>query len=821
MVSRRVCARLAACVAALCGASVVFLQPALAQETSPPVAEAPPVKASVTKTTDEATQAAETQAAETQAAETQATGAKIAPPVANLAPEPDPTDGVGHPAELRPPVYSATDANGVNLITGSYSQGELINSIGGRGGRGLEASNSYFSGTGRGSMNSYFQLSDDSRFVYTNLVLQGESMTFRGNPTSGCCVHVGDSVGSWSYPGSVITYTAPDGRVATFENRTWSSNNPTPIGLITSLKYPTGEVLTFTRDGSQNTKIESSLGYALVGPGGGAFSALSPVAANLRNGGCDTTQCSGPTYANEMDRGRTLTASGSAPIGGPFTLTFRNATGDKPRTYSLNITTDDQVERVTSFTDGVSTWTYSYVYVVDTWSSVGTQYLPTDGILTTTATGPQNYKRVVKSRTGNGHVLSDTDSEGHTTTYQYVGDEQGLLGKGKLVQVTMPEGNRTYFKMDGYRNVTAMWRIPKGAEAGVVDPDLKSIPGATVVRAGYSCRPTPAGGQNCTSPDWMRDARGNQTDYAYDADTGELLSATQPAGPNGVRPQVRYAYGAFTARYLKNGVMTAASPVRRLVRSSTCAIGAAPACLGTADETVTEYGYEDSNAPNNVRLTSVTTRAGDNSLSATTTYAYNDRGDVISVDGPLPGSNDLVQAYYDASRWQVGEVGVDPDGTGYLRHRARKSVYRADGQVSASYVGVVADRSEATFNDSFQVLSSSTIGYDGQARAVLQTAYGTGGQAVAQSQTAFDDLGRPICSTVRMNPAYFGEPPASACNPGPPGGDNPDRITFTTYDRDGRPLTVTSGYKSGAPRVEKTITYTDNGLEATVADGKP
>ncbi len=146
--------------------------------------------------------------------------------------------------------------------------------------------------------------------------------------------------------------------MATFEKRVWNSSNPTPIGLITSLTYPSGEKLTFTRatgPGYEKMKVESSLGYAMVGPGGGAFSVHTPVTANLKNGGCDTNQCSGATYADEISRGRGLTGSVSAPIGAPFTITFRNATGDNPRTYILNTTTDDGKSRVTSFTNGVST----------------------------------------------------------------------------------------------------------------------------------------------------------------------------------------------------------------------------------------------------------------------------------------------------------------------------------------------------------------------------------------------------------------------------------------------------------------------------------
>ena len=92
------------------------------------------------------------------------------------------------------------------------------------------------------------------------------------------------------------------------------------------------------------------------------------------------------------------------------------------------------------------------------------------------------------------------------------------------------------------------------------------------------------------------------------------------------------------------------------------------------------------------------------------------------------------------------------------------------------------------------------------------------------TQYAYDAAGRPTCAAVRMNPATFSAPEANACALGTPGPDGPDRITYTEYDSVNRVTRITSGYATTtpyAPRVEKTVTYTDNGQEQTVADGKP
>jgi len=607
--------------------------------------------------------------------------------------------------EIKPPLYTAVDANGVDLISGVATFAQPMNSIGGEGPQGLSTSAMLRAGSPISSMNSYIQLSSDETNVYTTLVLMGSTMKFRGQPTGGGVTALDDATGKFSYPNSVITYTATDGTMATFQTVVWNSGNPSPIGRILSLKYPGGETLSFTRTTGfdPGLKVESSLGYALAG--GFSSGDYQASAANLKASTCDTLQCSGTSYSNQAAQGRTLQVSGSYTPG-TTTLVVTNPTGDRVRTYTIQNVAD--ADRVVSYSEGGTTWTYAYSFVADNFDS-----LPYDGILTTTVTDPQGHQRVVKSRQNNAHIISDTDNLGHTTSVQYLADAYGL-GRGKIYQITYPEGNRDYYEMDGYRNVTARWRIPKGASTTL---PVDQIPGTTVERASYSCRPTFAGGQNCKSPDWIRDARGAQTDFAYDSVTGELLSVTKPAGTNGVRPQTRNTYASFTPRYLQNGAMTAAAPVRRLVRTSTCATGAAPACVGTADETVTDYVYEDSSQPNNVRLLSTTTRAGDNSLSATTSYAYTDRGDVTAVDGPLPGAADTTRVYYDASRWKTGEIGPDPDGTGPLLFRASRTTYRADGQVTLSETGTATSQSDGAMS-SFAPLSFKRSAYDAQGRVV-------------------------------------------------------------------------------------------------------
>ena len=67
--------------------------------------------------------------------------------------------------------------------------------------------------------------------------------------------------------------------------------------------------------------------------------------------------------------------------------------------------------------------------------------------------------------------------------------------------------------------------------------------------------------------------------------------------------------------------------------------------------------------------TSVTSGAGDNSLTATQTMTYDPVGDLATVDGPLSGTADTTRYRYNAARERIGVISPDPDSTGGLKHR--------------------------------------------------------------------------------------------------------------------------------------------------------
>ncbi len=698
---------------------------------------------------------------------------------------------------IPPPQHSAVDGNGVDLISGSMSVRQAVNSIGPSGPGGLAESFSFGAGFSIPSMFSYVSLSPDG--ISATVSLMGRSQVFGGTFQDGQTLE-GNTL---SQDATAIVYALAEGTVARFQKVAINYQHPLPVrGNLQSVRFASGETLIFTGDAyGGSMEVESSLGYLMTGPN--AAREWDAIAANLTQGGCAGGTCSGPTFANQQALGRSLLRTSVFPS---TTVTITNPAGGTPKTYTILTTGDGVSSRVTSVSDGAGSWTYSYLEEYDQ------TFHPDDYILAVTVTDPLGNRRKVRSRLSSQKILSDTigikpdGTGGKTTTFQYDADNI-YPGLGRLVKIIAPEGDAVRYVYDTLSNVAGKWDDPKPG-SGLT---------ATSMTASYNMTLC-ASIRVCNRPDWIKDARGNQTDFTYDPVHGGVLTVTQPApDSSAVRPQTRYTYGQFTARYVRGGVMqAAAAPVWRLIQTSTCQTLAT--CAGTADEIVTAYTYEASTAANNVRLLSTTTRAGDNSLSATTSYAYDARGDATTVDGPLPGTADVTRTYYDASRWKVGLVGPDPDGGGPLLYRASKTDYRADGQASLAQVGTATSQSD-TAMASFVPLQQTATGYDAQWRAASNKLLSAAGVTQTLTQVGYDTAGRPICQTVRMNSATFVSPPA-ACALGTSGDDGPDRITYTAYDAASRVTQVTSGYLSAAPRVEKTATYTDNGKEATVADGK-
>lgn len=331
---------------------------------------------------------------------------------------------------------------------------------------------------------------------------------------------------------------------------------------------------------------------------------------------------------------------------------------------------------------------------------------------------PERYTGTVTNPDGStesfvvqsGLLYSQTDGLARTTSYGWNGAEgffhsiKGYARLAKLQSVSRPDGSSlTYSYQHGALSSATV--TPAGGGTALT----------TTVGLVSSC--TVANYRVCNKPVYIRDPKGNQTDYTYDPAHGGILTETLPADVNGVRPQKRYTYTQLYPKVLNSsGVLVSSTPVWRMTRMSECmsATAANPAsCVGTAAEKVTTYAYND----NNLFLTSVTVAAGDGTSSATTSYTYNYAGDVTMVDGPRTDVDDKQYTTYDALRRKVFEIGADPDGGGVLPRPVVHHVYDADGNEVRTEFGT----GNATDGSDFVVTRFKRMTYDAVTGQVTKT----------------------------------------------------------------------------------------------------
>ena len=424
------------------------------------------------------------------------------------------------------------------------------------------------------------------------------------------------------------------------------------------------------------------------------------------------------------------------------------------------------------------------------------------GVRTATVTRGAQPARVMRFDIASLHLLSEewqavASGPTYKRTYDYspsTTDPDGTL----LKSVTEPEGNSVRYAYDVRGNIVETRRVSKTPSAAA---DI-------VTRATFPAACSGATALFCNKPLTRTDARGQVTEYSYDPLHGELVSEKGPApdpSQPGLRPETRYSY----TQTKDDGTVSATNGIWLVTGISSCATGVS--CVGTADETKTviAYGY-------GLNVTSVTRGAGDNSVSATTTTRYDDVGNAVAVDGPLPGSGDTSYARYDVLRRPLGTVAPDPDGAGARNAQATRTTYNVDGTVQRVETGTDTTPASGGFGG-FTALQAVTSSYDAYHRRVKDVLT-AGGQTFAVSQQSYDAFGRVECTVTRMDPAQWGGQ-LNPCLPQTTGADEPDRVVRRGYDVLDRVVTLTTGYGTLVASSETTA-YSANGLVASVKDAK-
>jgi RHS repeat-associated protein len=704
-------------------------------------------------------------------------------------------------AQTGQPPHRAIDANGVDLISGTYPLQLTEGTIG----TGLGAITLERQGTGGGIgnwQNMYVQRAVSGSTTTAVVVLGDHSETFTYNGTSytpnqanGARLTGGDHA-DFAYVGS-------DGTVIVFgagtEDRNGASNlcshsnsNLTSCFAVpTSLTKPNGLTFTFewdvhancsttfNPDGSRDCTFAWRLDTVANSFGNSVDFAYNPVVVSMyQNPGPTWYQRTGATLSNG-----TVTRT----VDNNFvSSTATEVTDANGRVWTITDgTTTLGIQRPGSGSDDI-TVTFSGGAVSQVVrDGIATAYSRSvaSNIATTTITDAESHVSTVVANTSTGRITSVT-ALGHQTQYQYD-------SSGRLEKVTEPDGNYTFYTHDSRGNVTEVRRV---AKPGTNLPDI-------VTSADYepSCAHV-----WCNQPRTTTDERGNVTEYTYDDTHGGVTIVTAPApSGSGTRPQTRYSYTLTNGEYRLTGI-------------SACATGSAPSCLGTADETRTVIAYgTDGN------VASVQRRDGTGGLSATTAYAYSQLGDLETVDGPLSGTADTTRYRYDTARQLVGVIGPDPDGSGARRHQAQRITYDSGGRATLVEFGTVASQSDsdwAAIDVEYQTeqVYDSADHYRPTVRRLV-----SGTTVHALTQTNYDSLGRVLCVAQRMNPSEFASLPSDACTLDTTGGHGPDRITQTTYDALDRPLLVQTGVGvTGQTADEVATAYTANGRVNHVTDAE-
>jgi RHS repeat-associated protein len=192
-------------------------------------------------------------------------------------------------------------------------------------------------------------------------------------------------------------------------------------------------------------------------------------------------------------------------------------------------------------------------------------------------------------------------------------------------------------------------------------------------------------------------------------------------------------------------------------------------------------------------------------------------------------ASDYTTGYrYTAGRQLVGIIKPDPDGSaGPLKYAAIRNTIDARGLVTRVESGELAAWQAETIIPSawtgFTIFQTVDYLYDNMGRK-LQETVSAGGTIQGLTQYSYDASGRLDCTAIRMNPAAFSAPPASACTLGTAGtGTNNfgnDRIVKNYYDANDYLVKVQKAYGTPLQQDYAVYTRTAYGKPTSITDAR-
>lgn len=733
--------------------------------------------------------------------------------------------------DFTPPTVSAVDGNGVDIVSGEFTHSVTEVVIGPQGAGGLVYGRTYrgdrTSGTWRSSFSGTIRLNETIGGEVFDVVVSvsGQSVTFDAVGSS--YVARSDKGASLTKSGVIYTFTSADGVVTRFSEDVPACGS---VACVLDITKPSGEVITYhyksaTVIGVRRSRLQAVTNnrgyiihfeYEIDSPAnlqelqGGFLRTTKVTGVNLAVAFCapQSNACflalSWPsvTYSrpnattervtNALGQNTDYISSSTDP---DALVQIKRHSGEVATTISYHTGSNTSVNTVA--TGGITT---TYGLAVEVSGSSGNSFTRQ---VTAPATGLVEYTYSLSPR-GIDRIEQFNNTSSATGSARWVAYTRNA--QSQVTQSQDQEGRITQYLYDARGNLT---RITRKAEPGSGLADI-------VTEAGYVASCTSSSVPACNKPIWTEDAYGYRTDYTYDPAHGGITKVTAPA-PSGAapygsgnRPEMRYAYATRRANYKDTFItFTNGSPIYVQTAMKTCTSGN-NSCAGQAREMVIAPAYQTQFQPNNILVTDVTTKAGDNSVSSTVATGWDRFGRPEYVDGPLAGTSDRSFTQYDILGRVLMTHGPDPDGGGLRKIPAARTTYDVDGFATKLELGTLTSLTNWA---SFVADESQETTHDTHGRIIKQL-YKVGSVIHSTAQMQYDAAGHLLCRAERMG---LTGPPSSACTQGS-GAD--DRISHITYNLYGDITKVQAAYGTPLIQDSQTLTYTSWGAIDTITDAK-
>ncbi|MEM7781553.1 MAG: hypothetical protein AAF697_14285, partial [Pseudomonadota bacterium] len=540
------------------------------------------------------------------------------------------------------------------------------------------------------------------------------------------------------------------GKKITFTIR-YGDQSPSIVGapyfyVATQVANPGGETLTFTYDSAQSipsqganyivrrpSVVSSSYGYQLrftyksnvatsglwrflekaeiVKTSNPTVALASLTYSDMVNGIVTITDIDGRQYlcqyCQQELNGPSPSLSASMTLPGESTPSKTATATHQSDGHTLNVTTDGA----------------NYSYDVTDDPQFGSSYDAVDNIV---ITGPEQfYRRVEVSNFSQASMAnlvvpprkridSITNSEGGVTSYEYDSSQ-------RVTKVTYPEGNSVSVTYDMSGNITSRTATPKpgSGQTALVEE--------AYYNSGLYCDNV-----TCFRPVWVRDPKGNQTDFTWSTTHGGMLTRLDPPDESNIRRKIKNTFDS----------------AGRITRIETCKADLASTEIdcGTVSSFVQQITYfGGTQLPATQTVTD-----GLGTAPLTTTMTYDDAGRMLSQDGPLAGSDDATYYRYDILGRRTWEIG--PKGENGFRLATRTTYRMSDDQVTKVETGNVVNPTDTVFANNDEVFQQVDTEYNAR-RLAVKAAVSSGGGTYTITEMSYDGLNRELCTAVRMTPA--------------------------------------------------------------------